>query len=1052
MKKVSSAISLAVAGIALAASLVPAVVFANDSSTPDAYVEETEQSPTGCNGEDEANALSDNVALSAISINTNTYAHSATATSNGVTFTVEWNDSTTKSEATTFHITQTGGSSDAKVRMDVPQYWDNGTQESVCDPSRSAWGGYATIGDSYDYNFEFTASGTYRCLFYFMDTANNVYYLRTEASVTVDDASRPAVSTIVSNTVAQAKQKTNGSEYEMALWLHDWTLDQLEYDYSLNWCSAESGLTRSKGTCESYQRIYAKLLDVAGIANGRITGNGHTWNAVKIDGKWCQIDLTWDDSSDNWYDDFDQRHIYFGLTDELMAIAHSDHTANYQAAGYAYRSTDLSNNYFVRNGKADEWANSYKASIQQHLDAKETSFSVSATNASYPPGICGIQNGIIAAVLNEREWKTSDGTKVALNTISNITTISSTAWTAVFDFAATYYTETMSLSGASVVAPTQPYTGSALTPAVTVTLDGKTLVKGNDYTVSYERNGNLTNDFTSIGTITVIVAGKGAYTDTATGTFTISAASIANAKVTTDNQTYDGSALTPAPTVTLNGKTLTQGTDYTVAYSNNINAGTATVAITGKGNYTGTAKGTFTIKAADASSATVSTINQTYNGSARTPPVTVTLNGKTLQQGTDYTLSYSNNMNVGTAMATASFKGNYSGSATGSFNIAAASISSASVSAANQTYSGSALTPAVTVTLSGRTLTNGRDYTVTYSNNVNPGTATVTVTGKGNYTGTARGTFTINGANSATRLSGSTRYDTMASIVRAGFSSSQTVIVASGENFPDALGASSLAGAYGAPVVLTSRGSLSAQARSEISRLRASKAFIVGGTAALSSSVESELRGMGLSVERLAGNTRQETATKIAAKTTAITKPSTIIIAAGKNYPDALSVSPYAYAKGYPIYLAEGNGSLSASTLNAIRSLGTVRRIIIVGGNAAIATSAESQLRSITSSVERWSGATRYETSLKIAEKTAADGMSWTTVAIASGQNFPDALAGASLVGKNKGILLLSAQNDGSSATGLIRSKKTSIGKCYILGGEAAITRGVEPQVNSALS
>lgn len=177
--------------------------------------------------------------------------------------------------------------------------------------------------------------------------------------MTANDAARPSVTQIVNNAVAQCRQETNGSEYDMALWLHDWTLDQLEYDHSLNWCSAESGLTRHQGTCESYQRIYSKLLDTAGIANGRITGNGHTWNAVKIDGKWCQMDLTWDDTSDNWYGDLDQRHLYFGLTDELMAIAHSDHTANYQKDGHAYRSTDLSNNYFVRNDKADEWAEKY---------------------------------------------------------------------------------------------------------------------------------------------------------------------------------------------------------------------------------------------------------------------------------------------------------------------------------------------------------------------------------------------------------------------------------------------------------------------------------------------------------------------------------------------------------------------------------------------------------------------------------------------------------------------------------------------------------------------
>lgn len=177
----------------------------------------------------------------------------------------------------------------------------------------------------------------------------------------------------------------------MALWLHDWTLDQLEYDHDLNWCSAVSGLTRHQGTCESYQRIYAKLLDAAGIANGRITGNGHTWNAVKIDGKWCQMDLTWDDANDSWYGDLDQRHLYFGLTDELMAIAHSDHTASYQAEGYAYRSTDLSNGYFVRNGKADEWAKAYADRIQQHLNAKETSSPSTPTTAAFRPASRGFR-------------------------------------------------------------------------------------------------------------------------------------------------------------------------------------------------------------------------------------------------------------------------------------------------------------------------------------------------------------------------------------------------------------------------------------------------------------------------------------------------------------------------------------------------------------------------------------------------------------------------------------------------------------------------------------
>lgn len=373
-----------------------------------------------------------------------TYAHSATATQNGFTFTVSWNDAPAGT-ATTFHVTQTNGSSQAKARMDVPTYWDGGSHESVCDPSRAAWGSYYSLGTAgHDFTFNFTASGTYRIYFYFMDNDRNdpqndkgIYYLRTTAGVTVNDAARPSVTQIVNNAVAQCRQQTDGSEYDMALWLHDWTLDQLEYDQGLNWCSAESGLTRHQGTCESYQRIYSKLLDAAGIANGRITGNGHTWNAVKIDGKWCQMDLTWDDTSDNWYGDLDQRHLYFGLTDELMAIAHSDHTTNYQKDGYAYRSTDLSNNYFVRNGKANEWAEKYAYRIQQHLDAKEESFSIDADNQSFPPSISGIQNGIVAYAMNQREWKVQDA-KVELSATSNVTKESNSKWSARYDLKAEY--------------------------------------------------------------------------------------------------------------------------------------------------------------------------------------------------------------------------------------------------------------------------------------------------------------------------------------------------------------------------------------------------------------------------------------------------------------------------------------------------------------------------------------------------------------------------------------------------------------------------------------
>lgn len=128
------------------------------------------------------------------------YAHSATAAQNGVTFTVSWNDAPAGT-ATTFHVTQTNGSSQAKARMDVPTYWDGGSHESICDPSRPAWSNYYSLGTAgHDFTFDFTASGTYRIYFYFMDNDRydpqndkGIYYLRATAEVTVNDAARPSV-------------------------------------------------------------------------------------------------------------------------------------------------------------------------------------------------------------------------------------------------------------------------------------------------------------------------------------------------------------------------------------------------------------------------------------------------------------------------------------------------------------------------------------------------------------------------------------------------------------------------------------------------------------------------------------------------------------------------------------------------------------------------------------------------------------------------------------------------------------------------------------------
>lgn len=362
------------------------------------------------------------------------YQHSDNATSGGVTLTVEWNDPVL-GQPTTFHVSATGGSSCYLFRMDAPSYSNPNefAYESVADPSRGEWTKYTDACVGHDFTFTTTATGSYNFRFYLMDKASGVYYLRTNSYIEVADDAYPSVTSIVNKAVSQAKQETDGTEYEMALYLHDWLLDQLEYDDSLKWSSAESALTRGLGTCQAYESAYAKLLSAAGIENAetRDTYDGHTWNAVKLDGEWYQVDCTWDDTSDNFYGDLDQRHLYFCLTDELMAIAHPGHEKIYTTDSYATRSTNLENNFFVRCGKANEWMNKYVERIQKHLDAREESFSVDADNQSFPPSISGIQNGIVAFAMNRRVWETGNA-EVSFMATPQIKVYSSSSWLTSF--------------------------------------------------------------------------------------------------------------------------------------------------------------------------------------------------------------------------------------------------------------------------------------------------------------------------------------------------------------------------------------------------------------------------------------------------------------------------------------------------------------------------------------------------------------------------------------------------------------------------------------------
>lgn len=280
------------------------------------------------------------------------------------------------------------------------------------------------------------------------------------------------------------------------------------------------------------------------------------------------------------------------------------------------------------------------------------------------------------------------------------------------------------------------------------------LQESDDYSIDFSNND-------AVGDAVVTITGSGNYSGTVTRTFRI-VGQLGNSNIAAISaKVYTGAAIKPAPVVTFAGVGLRSGTDFVVSYKNNVKAGTASVIVEGNGYYQGTATRTFTIKKASVAKAAIAKIAaKVYTGAAIKPTPTVKLGKVTLKKGTDYTLAYSKNKNVGTAKVTIKGKGSCVGSKTVKFTIKKAPISKAKVaSIAAKTYSGKAFTPNPTVKYNSRKLKKGASYTLSYKANVKAGTAKVVIRGKGNFKGTKTVKFKIKRASiSKASVSGVSSY------------------------------------------------------------------------------------------------------------------------------------------------------------------------------------------------------------------------------------------------------------------------------------------------------
>lgn len=283
------------------------------------------------------------------------------------------------------------------------------------------------------------------------------------------------------------------------------------------------------------------------------------------------------------------------------------------------------------------------------------------------------------------------------------------------------------------------------------------------------------------------------------------------------------------------------------------------------------------------------------------------------------------------------------------------------------------------------------------------------------------------------RIAGSDRYLTAIAISQQGWDSSDTIVLATSRNFPDALAGGPLAFQEDAPILLTRADRLGIETEKEIKRLGATKVIILGSTGAISASVEAKLRSMDLTIDRIGGDTRFETATLIAEEL----ESDSAVVANGLNFPDVLSASPYAAKNGVPILLTRAD-RLPAETEQALDDYSSTH---VIGETGVVSEDVFDELPDPT----RYGGDTRYETGAEIATRL----MTGTDRAyIATGRDFPDALTGSVLAAKNDSPILLVRPDEIPQATNKLLPNYDDF---TIFGGTGAVSDKIKDLLDEEL-
>lgn len=313
---------------------------------------------------------------------------------------------------------------------------------------------------------------------------------------------------------------------------------------------------------------------------------------------------------------------------------------------------------------------------------------------------------------------------------------------------------------------------------------------------------------------------------------------------------------------------------------------------------------------------------------------------------------------------------------------------------------------------------------------------------------------------------GTSRLETAIALSRAGFGdgSVDAVVVAYAYDFPDALAAASVAAAAAGPVLLNERDRLNPGVAAEIRRLGAGRAYLMGGPAVQSEGVRRDLERTGLTVQRVAGADRMATAAAAARTAVDLWRAAghtgagdRALVALGAHadptraWPDALASGALAGAARWPLLLTYQD-RVPAETNDTLRDLGT-QHVTVVGGTAAIPDTTRDQLAA--SRRDRIGGATRFETSTRLADESVTHGADRATVLAATGNDFPDGLAAAPVASGVGGVLVLVAGGDlvdSSHTKAWLEAHRGAVEQVRVAGGPVAVADEVLGQIAFALT